>query len=393
VSQTVERGGAAAIPDARMRVAIRGVETIPLRLPFAAPFTMAAPHEQKREGVDVLIVRIHTDQGVSGIGETQAWRRQGSAEILPNLVRTVREHLAPLMIGRSPFDVAGILHDLNACISGSLYPQAAIGDALYDLQGKLFGVPVCDLLGGRCRDTVRVGLALGIASPPEALIARAEAAYQEGYRHIRIKIGLDPDVDVENIRRVREHFGTKVVLRADANGGMTYPDAVRLLKKLEAFDLDIVEQPVPGWDLDGMAALCRTVAIPISADESLTTDHSLLEISQKQAAKVIQTKTGKNGGLYYTRRLWEIAEAAGIAIFPGNHPSTSVATAAVAHLCASWPRLPVVGDFQTGLCDMLAADIATEPLSVRNGYVKVPAGPGLGIQLDDEKVKRFRIDE
>jgi muconate cycloisomerase len=304
----------------------------------------------------------------------------------------VREYFTPLLIGRSPFDVAAILHDLDVCIYGSLYPQAAIGDALYDLMGKLLGIPVYDLLGGKCRDAVRVGLALGITSPPEAMIARADAAYQEGYRHIRIKIGMDPTVDVENIRRVREHFGTKVVLRADANGGMTFPDAVRLLKKLEAFDLDIVEQPVPGWDLEGMAALCRAVAIPISADESLTTDHSLMEITRLQAAKVIQTKTGKNGGLHYTRRLWAIAEAAGIAIFPGNHPSTSVATAAVAHLCAAWPVLPVVGDFQTGLCDMLATDIATEPLSVKDGYVRIPEGPGLGIQLDEDKLKRFRID-
>ena len=249
-----------------------------------------------------------------------------------------------------------------------------------------------DLLGGKCRETVRVGLALGITSPPEAMIERAEAAYQEGYRHIRIKIGMDPAVDVENIRRVREHFGDKVVLRADANGGMTPSDALRLLKKLEAFDLDIVEQPVPGWDLEGMAAICRAVAIPISADESLTTDHSLVEIVRRQAAGIIQTKTGKNGGIYYTRKLWEIADAAGIGIFPGNHPSTSVATASVAHLCAAWPALPVVGDFQTGLCDMLATDIATTPLCVEDGCVQIPAGPGLGIELDEDKLKRFRLD-
>jgi muconate cycloisomerase len=389
----VSPAGAVRAPqEIPLRVAIRDVETVPLRLPFAAPFTMAAPHEPKRDGVDVLIVRLHTDQGVSGIGETQAWRRQGSAEILSSLVRTVREHFSPWLVGRSPFDVAGILRDLNACIYNSLYAQAAIGDALYDLQGKLLGVPVCDLLGGRCRDAVRVGLALGISSPPEAMIERAEAAFQAGYRHIRIKIGMDPDVDAENIRRVRAHFGGKVVLRADANGGMTFPDALRLLKKLEAYDLDIVEQPVPGWDLEGMAALSRAVTIPISADESLTTDHSLVELVRRQAARIIQTKTGKNGGIYYTRKLWDIADAAGIGIFPGNHPSTSVATASVAHLCAAWPALPFVGDFQTGLCDMLAVDIATVSLRVEGGWLSIPNAPGLGVELDEEKLRRFRVD-
>ena len=385
--RTVPAGGHGGV-----RATIQGVETIPLHLPFRTPFTMAAPHEPKRDGVDVLIVRIHTNQGVTGIGETQAWRRQGSSEVLLNLVRTVQELFTPLLIGQSPFDIAKLLHGLNACVYNSLYGQAAIGDALYDLVGKLLGVPVYDLLGGQCRDTVPVGLALGITSPPEAMIEQAEAAYQQGYRHIRIKIGMNPDVDVENIRRVREHFGDKIILRADANGGMIFPDALRLLKKLEAFDLDIVEQPIPHWDLDGMATLCRAVAIPLSADESLTTDHSLVEIVRREAAKIIQTKTAKNGGLYYIRKLWDAADAAGVGIFPGNHPSTSVAVASVAHLCAAWPALPIVGDFQTGLCDMLSTDIATTPVRVENGRLTVPNGPGLGIQLDEEKLTRFRLD-
>ena len=122
----------------------------------------------------VLIVRIHTDQGVYGIGETQAWRRQGSAELLPNLMHSIHDQFAPLLIGRSPFDINAIMHDLNQTLYNSLYAQAAIGDALYDLVGKFLNVPVNALLGGKCRDRVRVGAVLSMKPTEEELVEAAQ---------------------------------------------------------------------------------------------------------------------------------------------------------------------------------------------------------------------------
>lgn len=371
---------------------IRSVEALPLHLPFARSFTMAAPHQPTRDGVEVMIVRITSDDGLVGIGETQAWRRQGSGETLPGLVGTVRDHVAPSLIGRSPLDVAALMADIAARLAGSLYVQSAVGDALYDLAARALGRPLHDLLGGRCRPRVPVGIALGISGAPEAMIEAGERAYAQGYRHLRIKIGIDPAHDYRTVKAMREHFGDRIALRADANGGMVFGDALRLLHKLEPFDLDIVEQPVAAWDLDGMAAIARSVPIPISADESLTTEHSLLEISRRDAARVIQTKSGKNGGVHGIRRLWALAESLGIGIFPGNHPSTGVNVAAVAHLAAAWPGPLLVGDFQTGSVDMIAEDILETPLTVADGAVSVPQGPGLGIALDADKLAHFRMD-
>ncbi|WP_119462629.1 enolase C-terminal domain-like protein [Rhodospirillaceae bacterium SYSU D60014] len=373
------------------KIAIRDVDVVPLRIPFAQPFTFAAPHESMRDSVEVLLVRLHTDAGLVGIGETQAWRRQGSFETLTGLHATITQIFKPILVGRSPFDVGAIMQRLAAAADHSLYAQAAIGDALYDLMGKALGVPVYQLLGGRCRDTVPVGLALSITAP-DAMVEQGKAAFAAGYRHLRIKIGLDPALDVTNVRRMREHFGDDVVLRADANGGLSFSQALPLLKKLEPFDLDIIEQPVPGWDLDGMAALASSVSVPLSADESLNTDHSLVEIVRRRAAAVVQTKTGKNGGIHGIRRLWAIAQAAGIGIFPGNHPGTSVATAAVAQTCIAWPGPLLVGDFQTGSASMLGADIVREPIRVVDGSVRVPDVPGLGVEIDEAQLKRFRID-
>lgn len=373
------------------RLRIREVETIPLRLPFGRSFSFAAPHESKREAVDVLIVRIHTDEGLVGIGETQAWRRQGSFETLTGLRATIGEIFAPILVGQSPFDVAGLMVRLAAAADHSLYAQAAIGDALYDLMGKALGLPVYELLGGKSREKVDVGLALSITDP-DGMVAQGQAAYDAGYRHLRIKIGLDPKLDLLNVRTMREHFGDTAILRADANGGLSFSQALPLLRQLEPYGLDIVEQPVAGWDLGGMEALARMVAIPISADESLGDAHSLMRISEKRAASVVQTKTAKNGGIHNIRRLWTIAEAAGIGIFPGNHPGTSVATAAVAHLCTAWAGPLLVGDFQTGSTSMLAADIVRDPIAVVDGAIRVSDRPGLGVELDEDQLARFRCD-
>lgn len=372
-------------------VKIRDIETFPLRMPFGRPFSFAAPTDSKREFVEVMIVRITTEEGLVGIGETQAWRRQGSFETLASLHATIHEIFKPLLLGRSPFNVAAVMASLAAAADHSLYAQAAIGDALYDLMGKALGLPVYALLGGLVRESVPVGIALSITDP-DAMVEQGQAAYDQGYRHLRVKIGLDPDLDVKNVSVMRKHFAERAVLRADANGALTFSQALPLLHRLDEYRLDIIEQPIPGWDLEGMSALAASIQTPLSADESLSTGHSLVEIARRRAASVIQTKTGKNGGIHYIRRLWTIAEEAGIGIFPGNHPGTSVATAAVAHMCAAWPGELLVGDFQTGSTSMLADDVVEEPIKVEGGAIRVPVGPGLGIQIDEQKIKQYRVD-
>ena len=369
---------------------ITEIETIPLRLPFAHTFTIS--QGPGREFIDTLIVRVHTDQDLIGIGETQAWRRQGSAETIWNLVRTIKDYFEPAIVGRSPFDIAGILKTLDATLSNTLYPQAAVADALYDIAGKAVGLPVHKLLGGECREQVRVCGLLSLRPTVEELLVDAQRFHDRGFRHFGLKIGVDPRRDLANVVALRNRFGDGVVIRVDANGALSYDAALSLLKKLEPYDIDCAEQPIAIWDLDGLAALARATSIPIMADESVSTDHSLLEVIRRRAATVVQTKIAKNGGMYRVWRLWALASAAGMRIYPGNHPSTSVATAAVAHLCAAWPEPLMEGVFAVGVSGALAGDVVTEPLAPENGEIPVPKGPGLGVELDAEKIARFRID-
>jgi len=366
------------------------VEPIPLRVPFASPFQIS--QGGAREAVDVLLVRIHTDGGVVGVGETQAWRRQGSAETLGNLVRTVEDHFEPILLGRSPLDIAGTLHALDEAMYNTLYAQAAVADALYDVVGRALGVPVHALLGGECRDRVRICALLSMKRNVEELLEAAQGFYERGFRHFTLKIGVDPALDLRNVQALRRQFGDRVVIRVDANAALAYDAALNLLKKLEPYDIDAAEQPIAIWDVPGLAALSQATRIPIMADESVSTEHSLLDIIRHRAATSIQTKIAKNGGIYRVVRLWHLAAAAGMRIYPGNHPSTSVATAAVAHICAAWPLPLMEGVFAVGVSGALAADVVTRPIVPENGEIAVPTGPGLGVELDMDRIASMRVD-
>jgi L-alanine-DL-glutamate epimerase-like enolase superfamily enzyme len=370
-------------------VKITQVEAIPLRVPLRQPTKLS--QGPARESVEVVIVRLHTDAGVEGIGETQAWRRQGNAETLASLVTVIHDHFAPLIVGRSPFAIASIMEALDQAIYHSLYAQAAVADAIYDLQGKLLGLPVHALIGGKCRDAVAAGAILYIKPTLEETLAGARESHARGFRSFNMKVGVDPRADLRNVAAIREALGDDVIIRVDANAGMDFDSALALVKAIEPYGIDAAEQLLPIWDLDGMAELARRTDIPLMTDECVATDHDLIAVIKKRAATVVQTKIAKNGGIWRSRQLWAIAKAAGMRIYPGNHPSTSIATIAAAHLAASWPGPLLEGAFAVGI-GTLAEDVVTEPVGLDGNCVRVPDTPGLGVTLDEDRVRAMRVD-
>lgn len=373
----------------RPAVRITDVEIIAVRIPFAIEFKIAAGGV--RPGVDVVIVRLHSDAGVTGIGETPAWRRQGSSETIASLTTIIRDHFTPLVVGRSPFDIAAIMADLDAEIWHSYYAQAAIADALLDLQGKLLGVPVYQLLGGKCREAVGACAVVGIKSDVKRMLDDAQGFYDKGFRSFTIKIGNDPIKDVKAVEAIRAHLPDEVIVRVDANAGTDFDSAVTILKRLEPLDIDAAEQMVPPWDVGGMAELAKRTSIPLMADECVASDHDLLDVIRQRAATVVQTKSPKNGGIWNCRKLWVLAHAAGMRIYPGNHPGTSIVTAAVAHLAAAWPGPLLEGPFAVGISGLIGADVVKEPIQMDGRFVPVSDRPGLGVELDDARVEKLRI--
>jgi muconate cycloisomerase len=367
---------------------IERVEIIPLRMPLKSAVKIS--DGGARDFVDTLLVRLHTDTGLSGVGETQAWRRQGASETHASLCSVIRDHFEPHLVGASPFSIASIMHRLEQSIYHSLYAQAAISDALYDLQGKLLGVPVHRLLGGKCRDAVAACAILFIKPTVAATIEGAQEFYDRGFRSFTVKVGVDLRRDIETVAGLRERFGDDVIIRVDANAGMDFDSAGLLLRKLERYDLDAAEQLLPIWDLAGLAELARRNPTPLMIDESLATDNDLIAVIRQRAGTVIHTKVAKNGGIWGMRKLWTIAAAAGLRIYPGNHPSTSIATVSVVHLAAAWPGPLLEGAFAVGL-ENLGADIVQHPLRIEQNHIVVPDEPGLGVTLDENRVREFRV--
>lgn len=372
-----------------LKVRITRVETIPLHIPLKTPVKIASGGA--RQVVETLLVRLHSDAGVVGIGETQAWRRQGSSETLSSLTRVIADHFAPRVVGRSPFSIAAIMHGLDEAVYHSLYAQAPISDALYDLQGKLLGIPVHALLGGKCRERVSAAAVLFMKPTLEETVADALAFQTRGFNSFTIKVGTDHHDDVRNVSTLRERLGEAAILRVDANAGMSFDAALRLLKRIEPYDIDAAEQPLALWDLEGMAELARRIDIPLMSDECVSTRQDLLEVIKRRAANAVQSKVAKNGGIWHGRALWTIAATAGLRIYPGNHPSTSIATMSVAQQAAAWPGPLLDGAFAVGL-ENLAEDVVTEPVLMEGNAIRVNDAPGLGVTLDEDRVKHLRVD-
>lgn len=368
-------------------VTIARIETFPLRIPLRLNFKIASG--AARTFVEVVIVRLQTKSGFTGIGETQAWRRQGSNETLAGLIEAIETHFTPHVVGASCFDSAKIMAALNETLWHSYYPQAAIADALLDLQGKLLGVPAYRLLGGKCRDAVPACSVLTMKPTVAETVDHAEAQFKSGFRTFAIKVGEDLTKDAALVRALRERL-PDAKLRVDANAGMSFDDALVLLKKIEPYDVETAEQLIGLWDIEGLAELGRRTTIPMLADESVSDAHSLIALIRARAARAMQTKIAKSGGTWACKTLWMLAAAADIKLCPGNHPSTSIAVSAVAHLATAWPGPLLDGPFTVGINGVLAEDVVREPITTGH-LVTLSETPGLGVELDDERVRHLRV--
>jgi len=250
-------------------------------------------------------------------------------------------------------------------------------------------VPVHQLLGGKCRDAVPSCAVLFMMPTLDETLAGAEKFKARGFKSFVVKVGNDLAADIEIVRAVRERLGPEVAIRVDANAGMRFDDALKLLRAIEGYGIDAAEQLLGIADIDGMAELARRVDIPMITDECVATDRDLMHVVAKRAATIAQTKIAKNGGIWNIRKLWQIADAAGMRIYPGNHPATSVATMAMAQLAAAWPEDVLDGPFSVGLTT-LADDIVVEPARFDGCAIRVPDTPGLGLTLDEEKLRKYR---
>jgi len=351
-----------------------------------------------------VVVRLRTDQGIEGWGETQCLPDWGGAYgrfygETPQTVRHVlRDLLLPLLREGDPFQISALHAAMDQVVKGYPYAKAAVDIALHDLMGRALGVPVYELLGGRVREWVPVGHSLGLMEVEQAA-AEAAQAVREGIRHVKVKGGPDPDRDVAAVAAVRRAVGEEVEIRLDANQAYAVPVAIRTIRAMEAIGLHVAEQPCEG--IDELAAVSRAVSVPLMADESAWTPRDILQLREAGAARYVSLYVTKPGGLYPARQMAAVLEAAGLEADVGGSAEFGIANAANLHLAAASPAVTVPAIIpvttlrdreQTTVAGRIYTDdIITEPFPYRDGRLRVPEGPGLGITVDLEKLERYRV--
>lgn len=334
-----------------------------------------------------VIVRIRDDSGVEGVAETAPIPiRWGCEETQEGVVSTVRHYMAPLLIGQDPTRIHALLDRIAAHVGDQPYARCGVGDALYDLSARLAGVPVTRLLGGAVHDRLAASHSISF-QPAEAMAAEAAGAVAAGFRWIKVKIGSpDAERDLRNVAAVREAIGPGIALHVDANAGYGFLDAADILPRLEQHRPRLIEQPLAGWDFDGLRRLRRLLKTPLMADESARSWRDVREIIRQEAADAILMKLSKHGGIREAQRIADLALGSGLALYPSTHLATSVAVAASAQLYATVPGL-TPGDFHAGPA-LLEHDLVTRPILPDGGFVAVPSAPGFGIALDEALLGR-----
>jgi glucarate dehydratase len=354
-----------------------------VHLPFSTQLLWGSG---RRGGTTRLVVEITTESGLKGYGETIC---------LLDFIEPVLERIvAPLAIGRSIQDVetlhrhvlgAGYYHHKRAAVMAI----NAIEMAMWDALGKRAGLPLHALWGGLYRDRVELAAFLHSGSP-EAMRERTKEFRDRGYKTFKVKLGLDEVSDIATVRAAREVLGEGQSLRADVNGAWTIGTAKRQLEKLRDYDLAFIEQPLELSDLVGHVHLRNTQPVPVALDESAYDLTDVGNIVRMGAADVILVDPHETGGLWPCIKAAAVAESAGIPVTLHSGGELGLSQAAYLHLAASIPNMTIPIDCEYSYLDQ---DIVTERLPIIDGGMKVPTGPGLGVEVDLDRLEAFRIKD
>ena len=309
---------------------IQDIRTGRISLPLRHPFKTALRTVTHLEDVVVIVV---ADDGQVGYGEAPP-TAVITGDTMGSIECAVRDFIRPALVGMEVEDLDGVMGKLQGCMVKNTSAKAAVDMAVYDLWGKRWGAPVWRLLGGARRE-LETDLTISV-NPVEEMVKDSLEAVERGYRVLKIKVGKDSRADVERMAAIRTAVGPQVRLRVDANQGWQAKEAVSIISAMEdkGLDIDLVEQPVPAHDLEGMAYVTGRVHTPILADESVFSPADAVEIIRRGAADLINIKLMKTGGIWQALKICDVAEIYGVECMIGCMLESRLSVAAAAQLAA-----------------------------------------------------------
>lgn len=368
---------------------ITSIECIPVQVPINQERAVRGGRGAHTVSPFVLL-KVHTDEGLIGLGEvssTPLW----SGEDQVTAIHCIEQYLAPQLIGADPGEVERLSARMARVLAGNVFTKAGLEMALWDLVGKRAGLPLYRIFGGPVRDYVPTKFSVS-GLEPERAAAIAAWAVEQGFQAMKVKVGIEPEQDVARVRAVRAAVGPEVRLGVDANGGWTPRVAIETIRRLSEFGIYFAEQPVAPLDVAWLADVRRQVQVPVMADESLYTLQDAMALARADAADIFSIYIGKGGGIGPARKVAALAEAAGLTCTVGSNLELGVASAAMIHLAMASPGIGA----EEFPCDILGpffyeADVLAEPLPISAGAARPLEKPGLGVELDEALVARYRV--
>lgn len=361
---------------------VTAIELVRAELSLVRPFRTSFGTETTR---DVLLVRVevdHDSRTVEGWGECVAPNDPFySSEYVDGAELVVRQHLAPSLLDAGPLTAADVATRLSR-VKGHLMAKGALELAVLDAELVAAGVPLAQHLGAT-RDRVPSGVSVGIAESVPALVRQVGGYLDEGY--VRVKLKIEPGWDLEPVAAVRAAFGPDLALQVDANTAYTRDDIDHLCR-LDEHALLLIEQPLPDDDLLGHALLAQASSTPVCLDETITSLATARDAIALGACEVVNIKAGRVGGYLTARALHDQCRSAGVPVWCGGMLETGIGRAANLAL-AALDGFTLPGDVSAA-SRFYARDVVTEAAVLEDGFVRVPTGPGLGVDVDRDALAR-----
>jgi L-alanine-DL-glutamate epimerase-like enolase superfamily enzyme len=355
-------------------------------IPFGVPIRNFADAYAGCSVSNAILVKIHSSDGTIGFGEACAWQPEFYGETIESISSTIQKYVAPRISGQNPLNINKIMSILDVNLAKITCVKEGIDLALHDLVGKILDVPVYILLGGKFREMILVASEIGIDTP-EKMIQNALEVMKRGFKVIKIKGSSDMEKDIKRIKAVRQAVGDEIQLRLDPNAAWDVIGTIKTMKKAQDCHLQLLEQPIPGWDLKGLAHIRSKIGIPVMADEGIWTPQDAVKIFEYGAADILNIKISKSCGLHLGKKIEAVAEALGMPCIVGTEIEPGFSMIAKLHFAASMKIHPLASEFTE--LSLLKDYILKHEIKIVDGYVKVPDGPGFGVELNEEVFEKY----
>ena len=342
--------------------------SVPLRTPFKTALRSVS-------SVEDVIVEIHTDDGSIGYGEAPPTGPITGDTTLA-IIGAIQDHIGKAILGMDVDDFEDILQKVQRSIVGNTSAKAAVDMALWDLYGQKYGIPVYKLMGG-ARKQIVTDITISV-NDPETMVKDSLSALARGYDCLKMKVGVNPELDVARLKAVRQAVGNDVTIRIDANQAWQPKQAVRILNAMQeqGLQIELVEQPVSAHDLEGMKYVTDRSYVPVLADESLYSPADAATILRMGAADLLNIKLMKCGGLYNALKICTLAEVYGVECMIGCMLEAKISVNAAVHLACARKVITKVDLDGPVLC---SEDPILGGAVFHEKDITVSDGPGLGI--------------